>query len=272
MRVIDKILTEGIQSVSEQEYSDLIEKVKRVLEGKNLIEKDWNEFIVVGDTHGDIEAAKVPVEMAEKKGLPIVFLGDYVDRGRKQLENLAYVLDLKERRPDRTVLLRGNHESERMNRGYGFQRVVHTRYSPELFTRILSLYEELPITAVIDTFFLSHGGIPEGIEEIGEIAHLEKRDERYKEIMWNDPSEDVDWFEKNRLRGGYKLYGKKAVNRFLEYNSLSAIIRAHQCFPEGFKYFFDKKLLSIFSVPNYRGNPKGRYALVKDGKTNILDV
>ncbi|MHA2087181.1 MAG: serine/threonine protein phosphatase, partial [Promethearchaeota archaeon] len=39
----------------------------------------------------------------------------------------------------------------------------------------------------------------------------------------------------------------------LEENNLELVIRAHECFPEGFRWFFHKRLLSIFSSSNYRG-------------------
>ncbi len=272
MKVADRLLKEGVEAVSEKEFSDYVEEAKRSLEGRNLVEKDWDEFIVVGDTHGDLDAARIPAERAVKRDLPIVFLGDYVDRGREQIENLAYILELKKQRPSKTVLLRGNHETESMNRRYGFYRVVNTRYSSKLFDRILSLYRELPAAANIGDFFLCHGGIPRGIQDLEDIRDLSKTDERYKEIFWNDPSEDIELFERNYLRGAYNIYGEKAVGRFLERNSLSMLIRAHQCFPEGFKYFFDRKLLTIFSVPNYCGNREGKYALVKDGSVKLKSV
>ncbi len=273
MNTVDKILSEGIDSVTEDEYREFILRASENLEDQNLVKKDWDEFVTVGDTHGDLEAAKIPVEFAVKKGLPIVFLGDYVDRGSKQLENLAYVLGLKIQRPDKTVLLRGNHETEDMNRRYGFYDVLKRIFSLRIYDEIMDLYEKLPLASAIDgSYFLVHGGIAEGVSELREINELDHRDEKYKEFYWNDPSEDIDKFKMNYLRGGYKLYGRKALDEFLRKNDLDMLIRAHQCFEPGYKYFFDKKLLSIFSVPEYRGNPEGKFALVSEDEVRLKDV
>ena len=49
--------------------------------------------------------------------------------------------------------------------------------------------------------------------------------------------------------------------------NLKYLIRAHEVFPEGYKFFFNNQLLSIFSSANYRGmytpNPAS-YAIIKD--------
>lgn len=43
------------------------------------------------------------------------FLVDYVDRGPRQLENQIYLLEHKCKRPDKFILLRGNHETNEIN-------------------------------------------------------------------------------------------------------------------------------------------------------------
>lgn len=272
MNLINKIYSEGITDVDEEEYRNFIEKASKYLEGKTLVKREWNEFLVVGDTHGDIEATKKPTKRAISKDIPIIFLGDYVDRGEKQLENLAYVLALKMDKPNKVILLRGNHETERMNRSYGFYRVVKKIYSSELYRDIVSIYDKLPVAAIIaDEYYTAHGGIPKGVKKAAQISDLHPEDESYKEILWNDPSEDVDRFKPNFQRGAYHLYGKIAVEEFLTENNLSKIIRAHEVYQPGYKYFFNEKLLSIFSVSNYRGGNKGKYAHVKGIKIDLID-
>jgi len=271
--VVDEIFDGTFSEVSEGEYRELVEDAVDVLEGKNLVEKDWERSIVVGDTHGDLEAVKVPVNESIEKDIPIVFLGDYVDRGKSQLESLAFVLDLKVQRADKVVLLRGNHETERMNRKYGFTEVLTMRYSLDLYEVIRSLYRKLPAAAVIhNDHFLAHGGIPKGVKKLEEINGLNQTDEAYKELFWNDPNQDVEYFEENYIRGGYNMYGEKAVKEFLRLNDLKKIIRAHQCFKQGFRYFFDNRVLSIFSIPDYCGNKVGKYAVVEKNGINLYDI
>jgi len=272
MNMIDRILDQGIDKISEEEYLALINKAKNTLENKNLVEKDEGEFLVVGDTHGDLKSARTPAEQAFKKDIPIVYLGDYVDRGKKQLENLAYVLSLKIQEPKKVILLRGNHETDSMNKRYGFLKVVNSTYSNSLYRKIVKLYEMMPIAAVYDErFFLTHGGIPKGVTSLEGIAKLNHDEEAYKEIFWNDPSENINGFEPNLQRGAFHIYGEKAVDHFLKENGLEMIIRAHEVHPSGYRYYFDKKLLSIFSVSNYSGGNQGKYAHVKGPDIELID-
>lgn len=272
MGVIDKVLSEGIDTVTENDYRELILQASKRVEDRNLVKKDWSEFFVVGDTHGNLESAKRPAEHAIKNDVPIVYLGDYVDRGEEQLETLAYALSLKIERPGKVILLRGNHETESMNRQYGFYRVINMRYPGSLYQNIVELYDRLPVAAVVkDDYYLAHGGISRGITSLSRINELSHTDESYKEIFWNDPSEDIEGFEPNFKRGGFQLYGEKAVSEFLDKNDLSTIIRAHEVHPEGYRYYFDEKLLSIFSVSNYRGGNKGKYVHVKDKNIDLID-
>ncbi len=272
MNLINEILDQGIDKISQQNYFELIKQAKNALENENLVEKDENEFFVVGDTHGDLRSAKVPADRALKEDMPIVYLGDYVDRGEKQLENLAYVLSMKIQEPKKVILLRGNHETESMNQKYGFLNEVNRRYSRDLFAEILDLYEKMPVAAVIaGKYFAVHGGIPNGVTSLSQIDELDHDDDLYREMFWNDPSEDIWEFAPNRKRGGFELYGEGAVKDFLEENGLSMIIRAHEVHKKGYKYYFDKRLLSIFSVSNYRGGNQGKYAHVKDPKIELID-
>ncbi len=80
----------------------------------------------------------------------------------------------------------------------------------------------------------------------------------------------IDWFSPNHLRGVYTCYGKMAVEHFLEYNELDMIIRGHTCFTDGYKWFFNGRLLSIFSAPEYCGNAQAYYAKVRDGEVSPM--
>jgi len=66
----------------------------------------------IGDIHGDFEAlerllANFPPLDAEDT---LVFVGDYIDRGPRSADVVAFLRALPERTPAKLVFLRGNHE------------------------------------------------------------------------------------------------------------------------------------------------------------------
>ena len=81
-----------------------------------------------------------------------MFLGDYVDRGKQNLENIVMLLAYKVKYPENFFLLRGNHECASVNFTYGFYKDCKERYSIKLwktFTGTESLNAE-------DTFLDEH--------------------------------------------------------------------------------------------------------------------
>lgn len=52
-------------------------------------------------------------------------------------------------------------------------------------------------------------------------------------------------------RGAGYTFGSGVVHKFLEINSMSHILRAHQLCMEGYASLFDKHLSTVWSAPNY---------------------
>ncbi len=256
----------------EDRLISLLNDVSEICKDGNIARRDWDDgFLVVGDTHGHLEPTLEILDISEDIGLPVAFLGDYVDRGPEQILNLYSLLEKKLERPDDILLLRGNHEDMWLNQTYGFYSELIDMYSESVFEPLANFYDALPVVSVIsDKYFLVHGGISEHILDIDHITSLLPPDYEYQELLWNDPSETVDWFSPNYLRGVYTCFGSMAVEHFLEHNGLDVIIRGHTCFTEGYRWFFNGRLLCIFSAPDYCGNNRGYYAQVRNGEISPM--
>lgn len=48
-------------------------------------------------------------------------------------------------------------------------------------------------------------------------------------------------------------FGKTAVNSFLQNFSLDLVCRAHMVVEDGYEFFNNRRLVTVFSAPNYCG-------------------
>jgi serine/threonine-protein phosphatase PP1 catalytic subunit len=275
---------EKISKLKFETISSILIEVKNIFEKENLLlEFDvgaTEEVYVIGDIHGNLESLLKLYEIITKKNPKLViFLGDIVDRGPRQLECLIFVLSLKILKPQKYFILKGNHETLEMNQAYGFfYEFVQKFENYDNFNEILEIYNVLPICVIINNSILClHGGIPEDINILKKLKDLKHKDINNSvlksiapgifQIMWNDPKSGLSDFINNYRGPGINYFGKDAFDKFMKENNLKYLIRAHECFPEGYVWFFNYRLLSIFSSANYRGgfspNPAS-YAIIKN--------
>jgi len=277
---------EEISKIDFERLLELLEEAKEAFSKESLLielqtkSKD-DKLIIIGDIHGNFNAFLTLLKIIrEQDPKYVIFLGDIVDRGKNQLECLVVVLALKILNPESYFLLRGNHETIEMNKAYGFyQDYLHQFDDAKSFYEIVRVYDRLPFCLTInDDILCLHGGIPENShilqllkglsqEDVDEVV-LQDIEEDLLQIMWNDPKE-IQGFRPSFRGPGVFDYGEDIFKEFMAKNDLTYLIRAHECFPEGYRWFFNKRLLSIFSAPDYRKgayrNP-GSYALIKNGK------
>ena len=75
------------------------------------------------------------------------------------------------------------------------------------------------------------------------------------DILWSDPT-DSDCLEgvlPNARGPNTVQFGPDRVRAFCDANGLKLVIRAHQCVNDGFEYFAQGRLLTLFSAPDYGG-------------------
>jgi protein phosphatase len=189
---------------------------------------------VIGDLHGNIHDL-VRILRAAPQDAPVLFLGDYVDRGSFSIEVVILLLALVVRHPGRYFLLRGNHECVNVTENYGFKGEVLSDFDMSVYNALMTAFMWLPLAAIIDgSIFCVHGGIGPHVRSVEDIKSLRRPLANttvcptVAELLWSDPSETVAWFGEP-TGNGRPLFGRSAVRNFLMENNLKSILRAHQC-------------------------------------------
>ena len=71
------------------------------------------------------------------------------------------------------------------------------------------------------------------------------------DLLWADPEDINGWGENER--GVSFIFGADIVKKFIQKHDIDLVCRAHQVVEEGYEFFADRKLVTIFSAPNYCG-------------------
>ncbi|XP_058084213.1 serine/threonine-protein phosphatase PP1 isozyme 3-like isoform X1 [Magnolia sinica] len=221
---------------------------------------------ICGDIHGQYSDL---LRLFEYGGLPpaanYLFLGDYVDRGKQSLETICLLLAYKIKYPENFFLLRGNHECASINRIYGFYDECKRRFNVRLWKVFTDCFNCLPVAALIDEKILCmHGGLSPDLNNLNQIRNLTRPTDvpdtgLLCDLLWSDPSKDIQGWGMND-RGVSYTFGPDKVSEFLQKHDLDLICRAHQVInyhfnvvEDGYEFFADRQLVTIFSAPNYCG-------------------
>ncbi|KAI8555659.1 hypothetical protein RHMOL_Rhmol05G0190700 [Rhododendron molle] len=212
-----------------------------------------------GDIHGQYQDL---LRLFEYGGFPpeanYLFLGDYVDRGKQSLETICLLLAYKIRYPDKIFLLRGNHEDAKINRIYGFYDECKRRFNVRLWKIFTDCFNCLPVAALIEEKILCmHGGLSPELQNLNQIKEIERPADipdsgLLCDLLWSDPDPRVEgWADSDR--GVSCTFGADKVAEFLDKNDLDLICRGHQVVEDGYEFFAKRRLVTIFSAPNYGG-------------------
>ncbi|KAL7719011.1 Serine/threonine-protein phosphatase [Entamoeba marina] len=218
---------------------------------------------VIGDLHGQYTDLLRYFDETDITKDKYLFLGDYVDRGPRSIEILTLIFSLKLRYPDRFFLLRGNHEAENINRLYGKRR-----FDSDMWRGFCDVFRYLPVSALIDNKILClHGGIGKDLKTLDDLRSIVRptdipEDGLLCDILWADPSTDSFGFVDN-IRGVSYTFGPDVAEEFMKNNGLELVCRAHQVVENGFEFCFGKKILTLFSAPNYCNSFSNSGAMMK---------
>ena len=266
-------------SIKEGECDYIIDKAYDIIKKEDSMLKISAPLYICGDIHGQYyDLLRVFDILKYPPKSKFLFLGDYVDRGKQSLECLLLLLCLKIQYPSNIFLLRGNHESEALNKIYGFYDECKRRITIKCFKKITNLFNILPITALIDENILCmHGGLSKDLTKIDQLDKILRPTEIPDEgllcdLVWSDPSDVLsDNFGENE-RNVSVTFSKNVVEEFTKNNGLDLICRAHQVVEEGFQFFAGMKLVTIFTAPNYMGEFDNNGGILEVGEDLLCKI
>ncbi|CCH59358.1 hypothetical protein TBLA_0B05260 [Henningerozyma blattae CBS 6284] len=214
---------------------------------------------IVGDVHGQFTDF---LRILKLSGTPnntnYLFLGDYVDRGKQSLETILLLFCYKIKYRENFFMLRGNHESANVTKMYGFYDECKRRKNTKVWKMFIDVFNTLPFAATIqDKIFCIHGGISPNLKDLKQIENIKRPTDipdsgLITDLLWSDPdTQVVSWAENDR--GVSYTFGKKIVMDFCSKFNFDLIVRGHMVVEDGYEFFAKKKLVTIFSAPNYCG-------------------
>lgn len=214
---------------------------------------------VVGDVHGQYGDL---IRMFDMCGFPpssnYLFLGDYVDRGKQSLETILLLMCYKIKYPENFFLLRGNHECANVTRVYGFYDECKRRCNIKTWKIFIDTFNTLPIAAIVaQKIFCVHGGLSPSLSNMNELRSIQRPTDvpdygLLNDILWSDPADTENEWEDNE-RGVSYCFNKVAINKFLAKFGFDLVCRAHIVVEDGYEFFNDRTLVTVFSAPNYCG-------------------
>ncbi|KAH0548111.1 Palmitoyl-protein thioesterase 1, partial [Trichoglossum hirsutum] len=216
-------------------------------------EEGGHKLTVCGDTHGQFFDL---LEIFRLNGFPsdthsYLFNGDFVDRGSWSTEVAILLYAYKWLRPNAFFINRGNHETDDMNRVYGFEGECKAKYNERIFKLFSESFSALPLATLIGGKFLTlHGGLfSDDNVTLDDIRKLNRHNQRQPghaglmmEMLWTDPQTAPG--RGPSKRGVGMQFGPDVTKRFCEENGLEAIIRSHEVRMEGYEVEHDGRCIT----------------------------
>lgn len=242
---------------------------------------------IFGDIHGQFRDLLLLLHhygwpVSEKtcpQGPSFIFNGDWVDRGKHQLETVALIFSLKLLYPSRVYLNRGNHEDGMMNMQmgeHGFLGKCEQRFGEakgqEVFVAICQVWDRLPLATLVGgRILVLHGGIGDGQWDLSHLMNTKRplpsdvlsQDPVVYNVLWSDPVDEdhADGFgihssPRDQHEDLILRFGKDITDSFCERNGVSMIVRSHEAEKGGCGYevMHGGRLVRVFSARDYENN------------------
>lgn len=236
---------------------------KDILPEDEIYLENGKKVTVVGDTHGQFFDV---LNLFKKFGYVsedhiYLFNGDFVDRGSWSCEVAFYFFVLKILYPNSVYINRGNHETNDMNKTYGFTDECEAKYSKKVFEAFSEAFGALPYATLINrSYLVMHGGLFSDdtirVQDIKKINRFPSNgssqppsDGLAMELLWTDPQEENGRGPSKRGRG--LQFGPDITERFCLTNKIRKVLRSHEVRMNGVEFEHKGRLITVFSAPNY---------------------
>lgn len=211
------------------------------------------QLTICGDTHGQYFDL---LEIFRLNGFPTdkhayLFNGDFVDRGSWSTEIALLLYSYKWLHPKRFWLNRGNHETDDMNRVYGFEGECKAKYNEKTFKLFSESFSALPLATLVGSKYLTlHGGLfSDDKTTLDDIRKLNRHGQKQPgqsglmmEMLWTDPQTAPG--RGPSKRGVGMQFGPDVTKRFCDNNGLEAVIRSHEVRMEGYEVEHNGKCIT----------------------------
>ncbi|KAK0548185.1 Palmitoyl-protein thioesterase 1 [Tilletia horrida] len=248
---------------------------------------------VIGDTHGQLYefAHMLTLTGPPSETHALLFNGDFVDRGSWSVEIALIIMAYKCAFPKTTLVNRGNHEAEQMNKVYGFEGEVKAKFGGDFtFKLFTELFNALPLATLITAtkeplqgadlpasaplaqkspilsapsvaeggrkrYFVVHGGL---FSKDGVTLDDVRKIDRYQQPGQEGLMSEALWADPQVANGrgpskrGVGLgFGPDITRKWCELNGVTAVIRSHEVRQGGYAEEHDGRCNTVFSAANY---------------------
>jgi protein phosphatase len=259
-------------------FNELVEEATRLLSeeggrvgsfevtGRLVKARPRGHAIIIGDLHGDLESlidvlkeSRFLDRMSRNRGLLMVFLGDYGDRGAYSAEVYYTVLKLKVLFPEQVILMRGNHEGpeDLTASPHDLPRQFQARFGEKgaaAYAGTRRLFEHLCNAMLVEgQYLLLHGGPPTHARTVDDLAYAHERHPKQsllEDMLWSDPDESISGTSPSP-RGAGRLFGKDVTIEALRRFGARILIRGHEPCHEGYKISHEGRIMTLFSCKSH---------------------
>eukprot|EP01084_Bolivina_argentea_P012675 23725_1 len=242
---------------------ELCQTVRTLLLSQPMFLELEAPLTIVGNIHGQFYDL---LRIFEYGGYPsdanYLFLGGYVDYGKQSIETICMLFSYKIKYNETFFMLRSNHECSSMNRIFGFYDECKRRYTPRLWKRFTDCFNCMPVAAIIaDKIFCCHGGLSPQLKSFNQIKKFSRPTGvpdtgLLCDLLWADPEQIIGWGENDQpdtQEAVSYIFGPDVVESFCKRFNIDLICRGKQVVADGYEFFAGRRLVTLFSAPNYMG-------------------